>query len=133
MAAYASLNQVHDELTLAYSITTNDTELSNLIGLIDSHINLRLQKYTSLPAQTEIASQLAYIEARWVASAFRFRRATPQEKQQYQAELTNIEQEFQAFLNNNFRTSFRAVSSNTDRYAPIDYGQFNNQDSGAGY
>ena len=130
MGTYSSLNQCKDELTLAYSVTTNDTELNNLLGLVDSYINMRLQKYTSLPLQIEISTELADIEARWVAARFRFRRATPQEQQQYQAALKNIEDEFQAFLNNNFRTGFRVVSSMTNVDAPIDYGQFNNQDSG---
>lgn len=121
---------MHDELTLAYSITTNDTELTNLLALIDSYVNMRLQRYTSLPLQVEISSQIADIEARWVAARFRFRRATPQEQNQYQAALKNVEDEFQSFLNNNFRHNFRAYGSMTDKPAPIDYGQFNNQDSG---
>jgi hypothetical protein len=121
---YCTLDQVKDELVLAYAVSSNDTELNNIIALIDSYINLRLQKYTSLPVNAEISAQLADIEARWSAARFRFRRATPQEQQQYQAALKNIEEEFQHFLNNNFRTGFRAVSSMTDRDARIDYGQF---------
>ncbi len=130
MTTYSSLNQVHDELNLAYSNTSNDTALTNLLSLVDSYINMRLQRYTSLPLQTEISTQIADIEARWVAMRFRFRSATPQEQNQYQAALKNIEDEFQAFLNANFRHNFRAYGSMTDGPAPIDYGQFNNQDSG---
>ncbi len=130
MTTYASLNQVHDEITLPYSNVSNDSELNSLLVLVDSYINMRLQKYTSLPLQIEISTELADIEARWVAARFRFRRATPQEQQQYQAALKNIEDEFQAFLNNNFRKGFRAYGSMTNIDAPIDYGQFNNQDSG---
>lgn len=95
------------------------------MNLIDSYINMRLQRYTSLPTQVEISSQLADIEARWVAARFRFRRATPQEQNQYQAALKNIEDEFQAFLNNNFRTNFRAYGSMMSKSAPIDYGEHN--------
>jgi hypothetical protein len=130
MTTYATLSQVHDELTLASSNTTNDTELTNLLSLVDTYIQMRLQKYTSLPLQIEISTQIADIEARWVAARFRFRRATPQEQNQFQAALKNIEEEFQAFLNNNFRVGFRSVGSMTDKDAPIDYGQLNNGDSG---
>lgn len=121
---YALLADVHNELLLSSSVTTNDAEINDLLTKTDNYINLRLQKYTSLPIQIEIATQLAEIEARWVALRFRMRRATPQEYPQYQTLIQNIEDEFQKFLDNNFRMSFVGVSNMTDRDAPIDYGQF---------
>ncbi|MGI0085813.1 MAG: hypothetical protein ACREBQ_12100, partial [Nitrososphaerales archaeon] len=129
MTTYASLDNCKDELTLAYSVSTNDTELTNLLTMVDGDINRDLQRYTSLPLQTEISAQLADIEARWVALRFRFRRATPQEQNQYQAALKNIKDEFEEFLKNNFQKTFRTRGSMTDKPAPVDYGQFNNQDS----
>lgn len=130
MTTYSSLNNVKDELVIAYAVTTNDIELTNLLNEIDSHINTRLQRYTSLPVQQEIASAIGGIEARWVAARFRFRRATPQEQNQYQVLLKNIEESFQQFLGSNFGRRFRAVGSMTDKQGPVDYGQYNNQDSG---
>jgi|SRR5579875_1402559 len=121
---YAQLSDAKNELQISTSVTTYDTELNDLLTKQDNYINLRLQKYTSLPVQTEIATQLAEIEARWAALRFRMRRATPQEYPQYQTLIQNIEDEFQRFLDNNFRTSFVGVSNMTDRDAPIDYGQF---------
>ncbi|HZW58251.1 MAG TPA: hypothetical protein VFF30_18325 [Nitrososphaerales archaeon] len=122
---YATLNQVKDELTLAYAVTTNDTELNNLIALVDSIINLRLQRYTSLPLQTEIATQLADIEARWVAARFRLKRATPQEQNQFQAVITLIESEFQEFLKNSFQRSFFGEGAKSDQdFVGVDLGQW---------
>ncbi|MHB1907762.1 MAG: hypothetical protein ACYCQJ_02685 [Nitrososphaerales archaeon] len=107
---FCDLNQVKDELVLAYTVTSNDAELNNLLSLVDTYINTRLQKLTSLPLQTELSSQLADYEARLVVARFRLRRATPQEQQQYQAALDQIELELQEFLKANFRTTFSWAS-----------------------
>ena len=121
---YGSLNNCKDELTLSYSITTEDTELANLLSIIDNYINTRLQMVTSLPLQSELQIMLADIEARWVAARFRFRRATPQEQQQYQDLLNNIEQEFQVFISNNFKTSFKGVGRLQNQPTEFDYGRW---------
>ncbi len=114
-------------------MTTNDVELSNLLVIIDNYINLRLAHYTSLPLQIAMQSQLADIESRWVAIRFRLRRATPQEQQQYETLLTEIEKEFQQFLDANFQLYFKGVGSQTSVDAPIDYGQFEQTGAGSTY
>lgn len=125
---FASLTQVKEELNLAGSITINDTELNDLLSTIDTYINTRLQRFTSLPLQTELQTPLADIEARWVVARFRLRRATPQEQEQYQVILAQIDQQFQEFLKNNFKTTFSASGSRTDEIPMgLDLGQWNNR------
>lgn len=120
---YASLTQVHEELNLASSITTNDAELNDLLTAIDTYVNTRLQRSTSLPLNTELQTPLGDIEARWVVARFRLRRATPQEQQQYQTILNEIEQEFQSFLNNNFKTAFTNIGSRSGRTSQDNMGR----------
>lgn len=124
---YATLVQVKEELNLASSITTNDTELNDLLTTIDTYLNTRLQRYTSLLLNAELQVPLADIEARWVVARFRLRRATPQEQQQYQTIITQIEQQFQEFLKNNFKTTFSDVGSRSDddSHIGVDLGQWN--------
>jgi len=122
---YATLSQVKEELNLSSSVTTNDTELNDLLTTIDNYINTRLQRFTSLPLQSEMQTYLADLEARWVVTRFRIRRATPQEQQQYQALLGNIEQQFQEYLKNNFQTSFVGHGSRSDEPQGFDLGQWN--------
>ncbi len=77
---------------------------------------------------------LADVEARWVVTRFRFRRATPQEQQQYQETLANIDQEWQDYLANNFQTSFFGQGSQSDNDNPrLDLGQWNETDRGGSY
>ena len=111
---YSTLNAVKDELTLNYSNTNYDTELNNLLALVDGEINAILQKYTSLPVQTEIANQLAYPEATMVALHFRIKRATPQEQQQLQAILKNNQDRLKAMISANFKRAFFVTSSSFD-------------------
>ena len=131
---YATLTQVHQELNLSTSVTTNDTELDALLTIIDNQINTKLQRYTSLPIQVEMQTYLADVEARWVVTRFRLRRATPQEQQQYQALLANIDQEWQDYLANNFQTSFFGEGSQSDNDSiKLDLGQWNETDRSGSY
>ena len=114
---YSSLSQCKEELNLSSSITTNDAELNDLLTTIDNYINTRLQRFTSLPLQTELQTFLADLEARWVVARFRLRRATPQEQQQYQVIIAQIETQYQEFLKNNFQRSFIAEGSGSDSNA----------------
>ncbi|MHB8603523.1 MAG: hypothetical protein ACYC9R_12890 [Nitrosotalea sp.] len=120
---YASLTQVKEELNIASAITTNDTELNDLLTTIDNYINTRLQRFTSLPLQAEMQTYLADLESRWVVSRFRLRRATPQEQQQYQALITDIETQFQEYLKNNFQTSFFVQGSRSNEEQVLDLGE----------
>ncbi len=130
--SYATLIQVHEELNLSTSVTTNDTELTDLLTIIDNQINTKLQKYSSLPLQQEMQTYLADVEARWVVTRFRLRRATPQEQQQYQALLANIDKEWQDYLASNFQTSFFGQGSQSDNDSlKLDLGQWNESDRGS--
>lgn len=111
---YATLDQTKDELVLNYSNTNYDTELNNLLALVDAEINTILQKYTSMPVQTEIATQFAYLEARMVAIHFRLKRATPQEQQQLQAVLKNNMALLTGIIESNFKRSFFAEGSRSE-------------------
>lgn len=111
---YSDLSSVKEELNLSSSVTTSDTELNDLLTTIDDYINTRLQRFTSLPLQTELQTYLADLESRWVVSRFRLRRATPQEQQQYQVIISQIEAQFQEFLKNNFQRSFSAEGSRSN-------------------
>lgn len=113
---YCTLSQVHDEIVLSSSNTNYDTELTNLISLVDSEINTILQKYTSMPLQLEIQTQFAYIEARMVATHFRLKRATPQEKEQLQSVLKENQALLMGIINSNFKSSFGATSPRDDEY-----------------
>jgi hypothetical protein len=97
-----------------YANTNYDTELNNLLSLVDSEINTMLQRYTSLPVQSEIATQFAYLEARMCALHFRIKRATPQEQQQLQAVLKNNQMLLQGILESNFKRSFIAQGSRSE-------------------
>jgi hypothetical protein len=112
---YCSLNDVKDELHLAYTVTNNDNELNNLIQKVDTYVNYRLLHYSPLPLQDAIEAQLADIEARWVAHRYRLRGATPDEQIKYQTILAQIEDEFQKFLDSNFRFHFQGVDYMGDR------------------
>lgn len=125
---YSSLSQCKEELNLSASITTNDAELNDLLTTIDNYINTRLQRFTSLPLQTELQTFLADLEARWVVARFRLRRATPQEQQQYQVIIAQIETQYQEFLKNNFQRSFSAEGARSDSSAmKLDLGQWSNR------
>ena len=108
---YTNQSSVKEELNLSSSITTSDNELNDLLTTVDDYINTRLQRFTSLPLQTELQTYLADLESRWVVSRFTLRRATPQEQQQYQVIISQIEAQFQEFLKNNFQRSFSAEGS----------------------
>ncbi|MHB2036967.1 MAG: hypothetical protein ACYCPW_09555 [Nitrososphaerales archaeon] len=124
---YASLAQCHEELNLSSSIVSNDSELTDLLTTIDNYINTRLQRFTSLPVQIELSIFLSDLETRYVVARFRLRRATPQEQQQYQVIINQIEAQFQEFLKNNFMTTFSAVGSRSDDDTKVglDLGQWN--------
>ncbi|MHB1868418.1 MAG: hypothetical protein ACYCPP_05675 [Nitrososphaerales archaeon] len=124
---YSDLTSVKEELNLAASVITSDTELTDLLTTIDNYINTRLQRFTSLPIQSELQTYLGDLESRWVVSRYRLRRATPQEQQQYQVMITQIELQFQEFLKNNFMTTFSAVGSRSDDDTKVglDLGQWN--------
>lgn len=111
---FATLDQVHDELVISYSNTNYDTEISNLLDLVDAEILTMLQKYTSLPVQNEIATQFAYLEARMAALHFRIKRATPQEQQQLQAVLNNNQNLLMGIINANFKRAFFAEGSRSE-------------------
>ena len=125
---YSNLASVKEELNLSSSIVTNDTELNDLLTTIDNYINTRLQRFTSLPLQSELQTYLSDLESRWVVARFRLRRATPQEQQQYQIIISQVEAQFQEFLKNNFQRSFSAEGSRSDEEARIglDLGEWNN-------
>ena len=135
MTTYATLVQVKEELNLASSVTTNDTELTDLLTTIETYINTRLQRFTSLPLQIELKMPLADLESRWVVARFRLRRATPQEQNQYQTIINQIETQFEEFLKNNFQRTFATVSSRSDEdeKVGIDLGQWNETDRGGHY
>ncbi|MDG6995190.1 MAG: hypothetical protein JRN52_04630 [Nitrososphaerota archaeon] len=124
---YSTLSQCKEELNINSSITLYDSELTDLLSIIDTHINTRLQRFTSLPLQIELQTPLADLESRWVVARYRLRRATPQEQQQYQVMLNQIEQQFQEFLKNNFRQTFAGISSRSDEDARggIELGEWN--------
>lgn len=111
---YCTLTSLKEELNVSVSNTNMDGELNDLLTTLDNYINTRLQRYTSLPLQNELLGYLSDLEARWATSRFRMRRATPQEVQQYQAILNQIELEFQEFLKANFRTTFSWASPSVD-------------------
>jgi hypothetical protein len=111
---FATLSQVHDELVLNSANTTYDTELNNLLALVDAEITTLLRKYSSQPVQSEIATQFAYIEARMVAIHFRIKRATPQEQQQLQSVLKNNQALLSAIIDSNFKTNFSSEGSRSD-------------------
>ena len=122
-----TLAQAKEELNLSSSITSQDTELNDLLTIIDNYINTRLQRFTSLPISAGLLVPLADIEARWVVARFRLRRATPQEQQQYQVIINQIEAQFQEFLKNNFQLTFTGVGSRSedDTKIDVDLGQWN--------
>ncbi len=124
---YATLSQTKEELNISSSITTSDSELNDLLTTIDNYINTRLQRFTSLPLQSELGIFLSDLETRYVVARFRLRRATPQEQQQYQVVINQIEAQFQEFLKNNFQRTFAGVGSrsNDDIHIGIDLGQWN--------
>ena len=124
---YSNLTSVKEELNIASSNTTYDFELNDLLTTIDYYINTRLQRFTSLPLQTELQSYLSDLESRWVVSRYRLRRATPQEQQQYQATIVQIEQQFQEFLRSNFMRTFTTSGSRSkeDARVGLDLGQWN--------
>ena len=119
---YSSLTSVKEELNISDSVTTNDQELNDLLTSIDNYINTRLQRFTSLPLQTELTTYLADLESRWVCARFRMRRATPQEQQQYQVTVNQIEAQFQEFLKSNFQRSFFGQGSESDQPLGLDLG-----------
>ena len=114
---YATLLQCKEELNINSSITLYDSELNDLLATIDTYVNTRLQRFTSLPLQVELQTPLSDLESRWVVARYRLRRATPQEQQQYQTMINQIEQQFQEFLKNNFRQTFAGIGSRTDEEA----------------
>ena len=103
--------QVKEELNIASAITTSDSELNDLLSLIDDQLNTRLKRFSSLPLQSEMLTYLGDVEARIVVARYRIRRATPQEQQQYQVIIQNIEMQFQEYLKNNFQTTFNGSGS----------------------
>jgi len=109
--AYASLDQVKKELLTASNQTNYDEELLDLLSSVDQHINMRMQKFTSLPVQSEIAIQLGEIEASMVAARFKLRRSAPNTYADYNNVLLATEQRLQHFLEQNFKTTFVAVGS----------------------
>ncbi|MHB8565731.1 MAG: hypothetical protein ACYC7D_05385 [Nitrososphaerales archaeon] len=111
---FSTLASVKEELALNSSVTSNDSELNDLLTSIDNYINTRLQRFTSLPLLAELNVYLADLESRWVCARFRIRRATPQEQQQYQVVVNQIETQFQEFLKSNFQRSFFSQGSRTD-------------------
>lgn len=111
---YSSLTTVKEELNIASTITVFDQELTDLLTTIDNYVNTRLQRFTSLPLQSELAIFLSDLESRWVCARYRMRRATPQEQQQYQVTLNQIEAQFQEFLKSNFQRSFFGQGSESD-------------------
>jgi hypothetical protein len=114
LTTYATLNQVKDELVMSYSNTNYDAELNNLLSLVDAEINTILQKYTSHPVQSEIATQFSYLEARMCAIHFRMKRATPPEQNQLQAVLKNNQALLQGIIESNFKRSFFAEGSRSE-------------------
>ena len=73
---------------------------------------------------------LGDVEARVVVARYRIRRATPQEQQQYQVIIQNIEMQFQEYLKNNFQTTFHGSASRSDETEGLDLGQWNESDAG---
>ena len=127
---YATLTQVKEELNIASAITTSDTELDDLLTLIDDQLNTRLKRFTSLPLQSEMLTYLGDLEARIVVARYRLRRATPQEQQQYQVIIQQIEAQFMEYLKNNFQTSFFGQGSRSEEREGLDLGQWNESDAG---
>jgi hypothetical protein len=124
---------VKDELHIAYSDTNNDLELNSLIQKVDTYVNYRLNHYTTVPVQDAIAAQLEDIEARWVAHRYRLRGATPDEQVKYQTLLTDIEDEFQKFLDSNFRQHFQGVDYQTDKQYSAPWPYFWGDGAGSAY
>lgn len=128
MTTFASLADVHYELQLATADTTKDAEINDLLAEGDIWINLMMQRYTSLPVNSDISSTLAQLEARWVAYKYKQRRATPQEMAQLEILIKEMDAELQLFLDRNFQTTFAAVSpysDNTDVAVPPQmYGRY---------
>ncbi|MDG6906037.1 MAG: hypothetical protein JRN20_09665 [Nitrososphaerota archaeon] len=124
---YSNLTSVKQELNLSASNNNSDSELTDLLTTIDNYINMRLQRFTSLPLQVELQAYLGDLENRWVTSRYRLRRATPQEQHQYQTIISQVEQQFQEFLNNNFMRTFTGVGSRSDddSRTGLDLGQWN--------
>ena len=108
---YASIVDLKQQLLIATNQTVYDSELNDILQKTDIYINLRLQKFTSLPVQTEIANQLADIESQMAAARFKLRRATPATYADYNNIKETIEDQFEFFLEQNFKTTFQAVGS----------------------
>jgi DNA replication protein DnaD len=121
---YSSLTSVKEELNISSSNVLYDQELNDLLATIDNYINTRLQRFTSLPLQSELTTFLSDLESRWVCARYRIRRASPQEQQQYQVTLNQIETQFQEFLKNNFQRTFFGQGSESDYSAGIELGRY---------
>jgi hypothetical protein len=112
---YATLAEVKNYLNIASGNTTQDTLLSSILQDIDNDVNLKIDQIgLSRPIQTEMAQQLASYEARMCALRFRKINATPQEAQQIQAQMNEVEQFWEIFKKSN-QKSFVATGKSSDQ------------------
>jgi hypothetical protein len=76
---------------------------------------MRMQRYTSLPVNSDIAAQVAEYEIRWVAYRFRQRNSNTAQYTELAGLLVEIEKHFLEYLKHNFKTTFESVGSQDNR------------------
>ena len=111
MGLFTTLEAVKEELNYPTSTTNFDSSLTNLISYADQYFVMRMQRYTSLPVNSDIAAQIGQIQIRWIAYRFKQRNASTAQYAELQTYIGQVEMELIQFLKQNFRTTFDTVGS----------------------
>ena len=102
--AYASLDQVKRWLQIPTSDTSEDSELSELLSMVDTEIQTIISKYTSsAPESDEV---IAMYESLWVAGLYRMRREKVDDVHPY---VKYAREKLEEYLTAKYRGGFQAA------------------------
>lgn len=72
--AYGTRAAAKEWANIPSSNTANDTEIDNILAVVDREIDVILKKYTTLPLQTPLTNEIADIANKWTAGIYNQRR-----------------------------------------------------------
>jgi len=101
---YASLDQVKRWLLIPSSETSDDTELNELLNVVDAEIQTIISKYTSSPPESD--DVIALYESLWVAGLYRMRREKVDDVHPY---VRYAREKLEEYLKSKFGGGFEAA------------------------
>ena len=102
--AYASLDQIKKWLLISSDDTSEDSELSELLSMVDAEIQAIISKYTSSPPESD--DVIAMYESLWVAGLYRMRREKVDDVHPY---VRYAREKLEEYLAAKYRGGFQAA------------------------